>query len=135
MVEWNKFIDSVAKDDKFQDAAIIDYKYKKNIIVAIPNKSFSKILPGEVNILMLYKNNNSPKVRLGKINAIIYTNNLTDENIYTMELLNISCDVSPIAVCKTHTALVFLMGKPTTSRKDVYDTCRRFAEEVRKTGN
>ncbi|AST09553.1 profilin-like protein [NY_014 poxvirus] len=133
MAEWNKFIEEVVKTNKFEDAAIVDYKTRKTIMAAIPNRTFSKISPGEVNILILHRN--ILKIRLGREFMIVYKNSLMDENNYTMELVTAYPPVSPIAICRTHTALIFLMGKPTTSRKEVYATCKRFAAKVRKTGN
>ncbi|AST09353.1 profilin-like protein [Murmansk poxvirus] len=133
MAEWNKFIEEVTKTDKFEDAAIVDYKNRKTVIAAIPNRTFSKILPGEVNMLILHRK--IFKISLGRKYAIIYKNSLMDENIYSMELVTGYDPVSPIVICRTHTALILLMGKPTTSRKEVYKTCRRFATKVRKSGN
>ncbi|AAA48173.1 profilin-like protein [Vaccinia virus WR] len=133
MAEWHKIIEDISKNNKFEDAAIVDYKTTKNVLAAIPNRTFAKINPGE--IIPLITNRNILKPLIGQKYCIVYTNSLMDENTYAMELLTGYAPVSPIVIARTHTALIFLMGKPTTSRRDVYRTCRDHATRVRATGN
>ncbi|QDJ95115.1 profilin-like protein [Hypsugopox virus] len=133
MAQWQNIIDDISKNNMFEDAAIVDYKSRKNIIASIPNRTFSNIIPGEVHALTIYPLILKPLI--GRKYFIVYTNSLMDENTYTMELLTAYAPVSPVCVARTHTALIFLMGKPNTPRRVVYDTCRKYAEEVRKTGN
>ncbi|QEQ49719.1 Profilin-like protein [Orthopoxvirus akhmetapox] len=133
MADWHKIIDEVSKNNKFEDAAIVDYKTVKNVLAAIPNRTFSKINPGEV--IALITNINILKPLIGQKFCIVYTNSLMDENTYAMELLTAYAPVSPIVIARTHTALIFLMGKPMTSRREVYRTCRNYAARVRATGN
>ncbi|AOP31641.1 profilin-like protein [Skunkpox virus] len=133
MTEWHKIIEDISKNNKFEDAAIVDYKSRKNVLSAIPNRTFSKIIAGEV--VALIANRAILKPRIGRKFCIVYTNSLMDENTYTMELLTAYAPVCPIAVARTHTSLIFLMGKPTTSRREVYNTCRDYATKARQKGH
>ncbi|AOP31852.1 profilin-like protein [Volepox virus] len=133
MTEWHKIVEDISKNNKFEDAAIVDYKTRKNVLSAIPNRTFSQIVAGEV--VALITNRNILKPRIGRKFCIVYTNSLMDESTYTMELLTGYAPVCPIAVARTHTALIFLMGKPTTSRREVYNTCRDYATKARQKGH
>ncbi|AUL80627.1 VACV161 [Vaccinia virus] len=108
MAEWHEIIEDISKSNRFEDAAIVDYKTTKNVRDAIPNITFAKINPGEIIPLITIRNILKPLI--GKKYCIVYTNSPMDENTYAMELLTGYASVSPIVIARTHTALIFLMG-------------------------
>ncbi len=127
MADWTKYLHEIISDERFVDAAIVDYK--KNKIITTAPRTLAKILPGQINLLT--RGINLIKINLSGRYYIIYRNSLMEETDYTMELLTADHPVSPVAISRSNTALFIVVGKPTTHRKAVSRTARKYADIAR----
>ncbi|XP_036602690.1 profilin-1-like [Trichosurus vulpecula] len=137
MAVWKAYINNLMADGTCQDAAIVGYKGLPSVWAAVPGKTFAKITPAEVAVLVgkdrwtFFANG----LTLGGQKCSVIRDSLLLDGEHTMDLRTKSTGCAPnfnLTVTMTAKTLVLLMGKEGIHGGMINKKCYEMASRIRR---